>query len=71
MRRCEWDPTRNEPARVRGWKAGDREGCPNEATVSVGRDGMWRLCESCAALPAFDRFTSRRPLVKPGDEISS
>jgi hypothetical protein len=40
------------------------DGCPNEATVVVGSTGDWHLCEDCARLPRFKRFTSRRPLVK-------
>jgi hypothetical protein len=53
--RCEWDPDRDSAAE-------ESDGCRNEATLSVGADGNWHLCESCAALPAFDRYRKRVPL---------
>jgi hypothetical protein len=53
--RCEWDPVRDSAAE-------EADGCPNEATLSVGADGNWHLCESCAALPEFDCFRKRVPL---------
>lgn len=57
MAECEYNP-RQGRAKYEG------EPCHNEATVSVGADGKWHLCESCAALPDFKRFRSRRP-IKP------
>lgn len=60
--RCEWNPKASVPA-------GDRDGdCPNTATLSLGV-GLWHVCESCADLPFFSRFSSRRqidPAEDPG-----
>lgn len=39
-------------------------GCNNEATVSVGHEGKWHLCDRCAALPHFKRYRVRKPLKK-------
>jgi hypothetical protein len=47
--RCEWDPEAGQ-GRYEG------EGCPNPATVAVRHQGIWRLCDSCAALPRFKRY---------------
>lgn len=48
---CEWWPAEDIPATtVPG------EGCDNRAVLSVGANGTWRLCESCAALPRFARM---------------
>ncbi len=55
---CEWNPTTSEPA-----KQGDPPHA--EAVVSVGADGRWHLCESCAALPKFKRLRVRKPLGRP------
>jgi hypothetical protein len=49
---CEWDPIRDSAAEEAG-------GCQNEATLSVGGNGDWHLCENCAALPFFDRYRKR------------
>ena len=65
MSRCEWDPKHNRAARVLGRHRSDDvivEGCPNEATICVGANGQWHLCESCAELPEFRRFRIRKPL---------
>jgi hypothetical protein len=60
MERCEWDPERDRPAQT---LPPDVElGCRNEATVSVGGDGAWHLCDFCAAMPRFARYKSRRLL---------
>lgn len=70
MGKCEWNPTQNHPAMVFGishpfpQEAEDHGNCQNEATVCVGADGEWHLCENCAALPAFKRFKVRRLLQK-------
>jgi hypothetical protein len=52
---CEWNPHVGRLARVDDIPHG-------VATVSLG-NGEWHLCSSCAALPAFDRFTERKPLA--------
>ena len=49
---CEWDPGREAPATHFG-------PCYNEAVWSVGANGEWHLCHSCAALPRFKRFRKR------------
>lgn len=62
--RCDWNPKRHdvayEPARE-----GD---CPNEATVIVGGNGRWHLCDSCAALPEFSRFKARTRIESSATE---
>jgi hypothetical protein len=55
---CEWDPERDQPAKCYPIQ----DGCQNKATLSVGQDGMWHLCEACAALPIFSRLRRRVPL---------
>lgn len=55
---CEWHPSENRPAQT-----GDASHA--DATVSVGSDGEFHLCASCAALPRFARFKVRRPLSRP------
>lgn len=55
MSPCEWNPNKNAPA------AGD-DGCRNDATVCVGADGQWHLCDECAELPRFARYRVRTPL---------
>lgn len=52
---CEWDPKANGPA-LSG------SGCENQATLSVGGDKNWHLCDDCAALPVFKRLRRRKPL---------
>jgi hypothetical protein len=58
---CEWCPKEGRPAHMGDEVHGD-------ATVSVGPNGEWHLCATCAALPAFDHFTERKPL--PRDEAT-
>ena len=49
---CEWAPAPNRAA-----DGGiDPHACRNPATVCVGADGRWHLCETCAALPWFKRL---------------
>jgi hypothetical protein len=55
---CEWNPTEDRPA-----TAEDTVHAP--ATVVLGMDGCWHLCESCAALPRFARFRRRTTLRRP------
>lgn len=50
---CEWNPTANRAA-----FEGENHAA---ATVCVGADGRWHLCEQCAALPQFKRL-KKRPL---------
>lgn len=49
---CDWNPTEQRLARSddahHGW-----------AVWSVGGRNTWHLCEACAALPKFKRFTRR------------
>lgn len=54
---CEWDPDENKAAR------GDSEHYQTaQATVLVGADGRWRLCQSCSELPEFKMFRVRRSI---------
>lgn len=55
---CEYNPVTAD-ASYGGRAEGD---CPNEASVCLGKDPSWHLCESCAALPRFKRFRRRVPL---------
>lgn len=56
MADCEWNPREDRPAFV-----DDDDELHGEATVIVGADGKWHLCESCARLPRFARHR-KRPL---------
>lgn len=38
------------------------------AEFIIGANGQWRLCASCAALPHFKRFRTRRPVVIPAED---
>jgi len=58
---CEWAPIADRAS----FGGDDAYACPNQAELSVGSDGRWHLCSSCAALPRFSRFRSRKPLRKP------
>jgi hypothetical protein len=62
---CEWNPKRNAAA-----NAGDPDACPNEVEWSVGSNGEWHLCASCAALPRFKRYKTRKRIgaTKPKPE---
>jgi hypothetical protein len=51
---CEWDPETGTAA-----LACDRHAMTTPATVIVGSNGAWRLCDSCAALPEFRRLRRR------------
>jgi hypothetical protein len=61
---CEWDPVMGGPA----WDLADGSarlnGCTRKATVSVGANGEWHLCNRCAGLPCFRRFRVRRPIAR-------
>ncbi len=64
---CEWDPEFSRPA----YRVGNIDfGCQNEATISVGVNGKWHLCDECADRPEFRRFRVRAPLRKGlGNEV--
>lgn len=55
MERCEWNPTAS-----RGRYENEAE-CSNNATICVGQNGKWHLCESCSKLPVFKRL-KKKPL---------
>lgn len=59
---CEWNPTADRPS-----QSGDPPHA--DATVSLGADGDWHLCEACAALPRFARFRTRKPLRRAGGTV--
>ncbi len=48
---CEYSPERGDAAYEHEVHA--------SATVIVGANGRWRLCDQCAALPKFNRFKVR------------
>lgn len=67
MSYCEWNPEEDKPAECHLTNPEESHiGCKNEATIAVGANGQWHLCESCAKLPRFKRFRVRIPL-KGGD----
>ena len=55
MSDCEWNPTEKRAAF-------NDDPAHGEAVWSVGVDGKWHLCESCAALPEFARYRNRQRL---------
>jgi hypothetical protein len=59
---CEWNPAEDRPARE-----GDKPHA--DATVSLGADGEWHVCASCAALPVFARFKVRKQMRRPGGTV--
>ncbi len=50
MSLCEWDPERSVPAEHIPGQRNSYKGCLNAATLTVGANGQWHLCESCASL---------------------
>ena len=54
---CEYNPTLKEfalfPSRD--------DDCKNEAVWSLGK-GKYHLCDACAKLPEFDKYTNRKAL---------
>lgn len=56
---CEWNPETNRPAEF-----GDRHFNDAHATVIVGGQINYRLCDSCAALPNFKRMKKRVPIER-------
>lgn len=66
---CEWSPADNASA---CWsKERGHMGCPNVATVSLGVNGVWHLCASCADLPRFARYTKRTDIAKYNNVTAS
>lgn len=55
MSTCEWNRVEQRPTR------GD-DAHQSEATIMVGAQGQWHLCDSCAALPEFKRYRVRKLL---------
>lgn len=55
--RCEWNPDECRASY-------DNDGCEREATLCVGANGAWHLCEACSAHPMFARL-KKTPLVRP------
>lgn len=56
---CEWDPARDALA-----YAHDAHHGLNLATWIVGANGNYRLCDSCAALPTFQRYRRRKRIER-------
>ena len=52
---CEWNPSNDSPAYDT-----DEHYRNTDATMLVGADGQWRLCDSCAKLPRFNEFRTRK-----------
>lgn len=48
---CEWNPSEGRTAYYHEVHA--------SATILVGADGQYRLCEDCAALPEFKQFKKK------------
>lgn len=59
---CEYNPSADRPAYSNEVHA--------VAEWVVGANGQWRLCDSCAALPKFKRFTHRLPIRRETDDTS-
>lgn len=55
---CEWNPEKGRAA-----TSYCRHYIETRSEVIVGADGEWRLCLSCASLPAFRRYRVRRPIA--------
>lgn len=68
MSRCEWNPVLHDAAQ----DPPRQSDCANEATLSVGYNGRWHLCATCAEDTRFRQLKSRVPLngatPEPGDE---
>ena len=52
---CEWSPEDDRPA-----LSSDVHHQTTPAMFIIGADGQWRLCSSCAVLPRFKRFRTKR-----------
>jgi hypothetical protein len=62
---CEWEPARDRPA-----FDSDEHHRTTRATVLVGHDGAWRLCDRCSMLSRFRRYRVRRPIA-PAVEVEA
>lgn len=60
---CEWNPVLHQAAISTPTSQRRETDCKNEAMWRVGVNGM-HLCQTCARLPEFDRFTNRALLKK-------
>lgn len=56
---CEWCPDADRPS-----YGGDKHYETTPAEVMVGAGTPWRLCASCAKLPRFARYRTRRAIVR-------
>lgn len=56
--RCEYNPKFQRPS-TDPPSEGD---CPNRSAICLGHEGKWHVCESCAALPEFNKYRKRRPV---------
>lgn len=61
MSRCEWNPDEDRIA-----LSTDEHHRTTRATVLLGSDQTWHLCQSCSELPRFSRFRRRRALTPKG-----
>jgi hypothetical protein len=60
---CDWNPKENKPSEYITGSYGPTNGCQNETTVRIGSKKVWHLCDSCAALPVFKKYRSRKKLT--------
>lgn len=58
--RCEYNPVLKQPS----WEPPLPTDCRNDATLSVGANGQWHVCDACAALPEFAKYRRRKPLKR-------
>lgn len=52
---CEYNPRKRRSAYENEVHA--------QAALIVGANGLWRLCESCAKLPEFNRYRNRKKII--------
>lgn len=56
---CFWDPVRGDAT----WSNSEHYQTV-QATVIVGADGRWRLCQPCSELPRFKRYRKRVQITR-------
>lgn len=56
---CEFDPSTG----LASWSDSTHY-LQEQATVLVGADGKWRLCQSCSELPVFRRYRKRTQITR-------